>query len=224
MTEDRSGAWNDYYRSHDRGSVCFDHWIEKHGKFFGEGRSVVEFGCGFGYVTEALLAMGCRVLATDASAVALKKLKECLPAAQAMVVDLSRPFPFPDGAFDCAVADLCLHYFDGRTTAEILLEIARILVPRGFLLCRVNSSQDVHFGAGAGFERERGFYDRDGRCKRFFDEAMIGEFFAEWEMISLKRYDMRGYGQPKNLYEIVLQKKEERSTAAAMRSRGVKDS
>jgi SAM-dependent methyltransferase len=202
--EDRARIWNDYYQTNDGGSVRFDNWIEKHFARFDKSWSIVEFGCGFGFLSEALLAAGFSVLATDLSAVALKKLKERVPAAQVMVVDLTRPLPFPDGAFDCALADLCLHYFSGHATRSMVREIGRVLAPRGCLCARVNSCDDMHHGAGQGLEIEPGFYNQAGHYKRFFDEPMIRETFKGWEIVSLEKYDIRRHDLPKNVYEVAL--------------------
>jgi SAM-dependent methyltransferase len=202
--EDRARIWNDYYQAHDHRSLRFDDWLLKHERLFGANWSFIEFGCGFGRVSEALLERGRRVLSTDLSTVALKKLKERLPAAQVMTLDLERPLPFPDGVFDCAVADLCLHYFDRASTETMLLEIARILKPRGCLLGRVNSTDDVHHGAGEGLEVEPGLYYQAGHYKRFFDEALIRELFREWKLVTLGKYDIHRHERPKNVYEIVV--------------------
>jgi SAM-dependent methyltransferase len=201
--EDRARIWNDYYQSNDSDSVHFDNWIARHERLFRRDWSIIEFGCGFGYVSEALLAAGWHVLSTDLSSLVLEKVKRRVPSAQVMKVDLEQPLPFPENAYDGVVADLCLHYFDGRTTAGIIREFRRILTSRGYLFCRVNSAEDVHYGAGQGREMERGFYDQDGHYKRFFDERMIKEFFCDWEIASLDKYDISRHERPKNVYEIV---------------------
>jgi SAM-dependent methyltransferase len=123
-----------------------------------------------------------------------------------MVVDLERPLPFPDDSFDGAVADLCLHYFNAGTIAAALAEISRILKPSGCLFARVNSTRDVHYGAGEGLEMERGFYNQAGHYKRFFDKPMIDGFFRAWEITALDQYDIRRHDKPKNVFEIVARK------------------
>ncbi|OOM76109.1 hypothetical protein CLPUN_28330 [Clostridium puniceum] len=65
------------------------------------------------------------------------------------------------------LADLSLHYFDNRTTKNIVKEIRRVLKPEGCLIGRVNSINDFNFGAGCGREIEKNFYLTEGVYKSF---------------------------------------------------------
>lgn len=76
--------------------------------------------------------------------------------------------PFSDDSFELIIADLSLYYFKELDTIKILKEIRRILASGGHLIFRVNSVNDVNYGAGKGKIIEHHLYETsDGRLKRF---------------------------------------------------------
>ena len=56
--------------------------------------------------------------------------------ADLQVADLGDPLPYPDDAFDDAIASLVLHYFEDWTAP--LAELRRVLKPSGRLIASVN--------------------------------------------------------------------------------------
>ena len=75
------------------------------------------------------------------------------------------------------------------------------------MLCRLNSTEDHHFGASGHQEIEPSFYLVDGEPKRFFDEASVNLLFATgWHCLSLEHFVTRKYIQSKALWEVVLTK------------------
>ncbi|MGC8493275.1 MAG: class I SAM-dependent methyltransferase [Syntrophobacteraceae bacterium] len=195
--------WNDYYSTAVFDPAGYADWLTPHLARICLSAPIIEFGCGFGYLSELLFTRGYNILATDFAPAALRALCERAPGIATRAIDMQLPLPFPDESFEVAVADLCFHYFDSRTTESILAETRRILRPQGLLCARVNSSRDFHFGAGVGLEVEPGLFEVNGRCKRFFDESMIGKFFHDWSIISLKNYHTLQYEKPKNVFEII---------------------
>ncbi len=106
------------------------------------------------------------------------------------------------------IADLCLHYFTKADTLHILDEIQRVLMPGGHLFVRVNSINDVNYGAGQGEEIEHHLYlNEDGCLKRFFDEADIRELFGAFEIEYLREERMTRYAADKYLFRVVVRKK-----------------
>jgi ubiquinone/menaquinone biosynthesis C-methylase UbiE len=74
------------------------------------GRRILDAGCGSGLLTAALRDRGALVTGIDASAGMLELVRRRLgPDADPRVVDLARPLPFSDGAFDDIIATLVLH-------------------------------------------------------------------------------------------------------------------
>ena len=72
-------------------------------------------------------------------------------------------------------------------------------------MCRLNSTEDHHFGASGHPEIEPNFFLVDGEPKRFFDEAAVLALFASgWRQLSLEHFVTRKYLQSKALWEVVL--------------------
>ncbi|WP_207671241.1 hypothetical protein [Paenibacillus cymbidii] len=95
-----------------------------------------------------------------------------------------------------------LHYFHWDVTVSIVSEIARVVGTRGLLLARLNSTRDIHYGAGQGSELEPHYYKQDGRRKRFFDRADVERLFDGWAIDVLMETDMRRYRKPKICWEL----------------------
>ena len=109
------------------------------------------------------------------------------------------------GQAGLVVASLCLHYFGWEDTVAIVQRVREVLRPGGLLLCRLNSTEDHHFGASGHPEIEPHFYRVDGEPKRFFDEAAVKSLFAGgWLCQSLEHVVTRKYLKPKALWEVVL--------------------
>lgn len=114
--------------------------------------------------------------------------------------------PFENKSFSVVIADLCLHYFRWEDTVKIVGEISSVLKDDGFLLCRVNSTKDVHYGAGQGDLIENNYYAVHGKTKRFFDSKQIESIFNTWKTQYICECQMLRYEHPKILWEIALQK------------------
>lgn len=170
--------------------------------------AILELGCGGGRDTTVLAAQGfTRLTVTDLSPLALDECRRAAPAAQPVCHDLRTPLPFADGRFDVILASLCLHYFDWEKTGEIVREIRRCLAPHGLLLCRLNSTRDVHYGAIGHREIALHYYEVDGRTKRFFDRADIDALFAHgWQPLAIEEMTIERYALPKTVWEAVLRK------------------
>jgi SAM-dependent methyltransferase len=201
--EDRRRHWEQQYAAREYDSNRFDDWISAYIDRLPHGAPILEIGSGEGFISEVLHGHGYDVLATDVVAMPLDQLKERAPDIDTMVLDFENPLPFSSEAFAAVVADLCLHYFDSRTTTRILSEIARVLQGDGIILARVNSSDDIHYGAGLGRQVEPGFYEYKGHFKRFFDRRMILDFFAEWNVVEIRPSLLVHWEKPKSVFEVM---------------------
>ncbi len=172
--------------------------------------TVLELGCNAGRDTAHLAQAGFHVVATDISRDALQACHRAVPSALLLCHDLREPLPFADGVFGVIVASLCLHYFDWNKTREIVAGIHRCLSPGGVLLCRVNSTRDVHHGADGAVVLEPNYFLVEGRYssrKRFFDRAAIDALFGpEWARIAMEEMTVDRYEKPKVVWEAVLRK------------------
>ncbi len=171
------------------------------------GRPILELGCGTGRDTATFLAAGHQVVAIDLSRLSLLRAK--LRAARATFYrrDLRAPFPLGAGGTRVVVASLSLHYFAWEETIALAERIRATLAPGGVLLCRLNSTDDTHFGAAGHDAIEENFYRVDGQPKRFFDRPAIERLFAKgWKILGLEAALIDRYSLPKAVWEVVLER------------------
>jgi SAM-dependent methyltransferase len=176
-----------------------------------QGAPLLELGCDTGGDTAWLLEQGFEVLGTDIARQSLLRCAQAAPGARLLQHDLRQPFPFRDGSFGVAVASLCLHYFDWRTTVAVVAEVHRVLRPGGLLLCRLNSTNDVQHGAMQGVEVEPHYFRQDAHYagfKRFFDAHDLDRLFTREAWVELSRAELAvaRYAQPKVAWELVLRR------------------
>jgi SAM-dependent methyltransferase len=168
---------------------------------------VLEIGCGSGDDTVTLAAAGLQVVALDLSPDALATARARVPQARFHCQDLREPFPIEQTGLGVVVASLSLHYFPWNETVAIVARVRALLRPGGLLLCRLNSTEDHHFGAGGHPQIEPDFYDVRGVPKRFFDAAAIERLFAAgWQCRSMTHEVSGKYGLPKALWEVLLER------------------
>lgn len=171
------------------------------------GDVVLDLGCGTGEDAATLAAHGVRVVACDRSRVAIRAATTTAAAASCFLMDMASPFALRGGVARGVVASLSLHYFPWETTRGIIAEVRRVIVPGGAFLFRVNATDDVNFGAGAGVAIEPGFYrvppGRDHRpYKRFFDAAMVRALLDPgWHIAHLEHRTIFRYGDAKQVWE-----------------------
>lgn len=97
------------------------------------GDLAADVGAGTGYVTEALLARGARVIAVDQSPAMLAALEDKLGSRGVECrVGVAERLPIDDEAVDYAVANMYLHHVEDPFAA--IREMARILKPGGRLV------------------------------------------------------------------------------------------
>jgi SAM-dependent methyltransferase len=129
--ETHAHAWLAWARSPDH-----DAYWQYREAFFRElvprpGRGTVEVGCGEGRVCRDLVARGHTVAAIDGSPTLVRHAAVADQSARYCVADAVR-LPFPDGAFDLAIAYNTLMDFDDMPGA--VREVARVLEP-GAMFC-----------------------------------------------------------------------------------------
>ena len=102
------------------------------------GRRILDVGCGAGPLLETLRERGAAVTGIEPSIRMLDLARQRLGAGTALHLGGlgGDPLPFPDDAFDDAIACLVLHYLQDWTAP--LAELRRVLVPGGRLLVAVN--------------------------------------------------------------------------------------
>ena len=199
--------WNNAQATYSTDGEEYSSWLDKYAERISSCTTkVLDLGCGIGYDSDYLTKKGLEIIACDFSDVALKRLKERVPNVETMLLDISEPLPFANDSFDLIVADLSLHYFDEKTTENIMGEIERILTPNGCLLARVNSIYDVNHGAGDGEKIEDNYYFVGGYNKRFFTIEDAERFFSIIGNVKAKEENMSKYNKPKMVIEVEVEK------------------
>ncbi|MFC7514831.1 class I SAM-dependent methyltransferase [Herbaspirillum sp. GCM10030257] len=168
--------------------------------------AVLELGSGPGGDSAYLVEQGITsLICTDVSPKALARCARAAPGALTVCHDLREPLPFAERSFNVVIASLCLHYFAWDKTGTILRDIARCLTSGGILLCRLNSTRDVHYGAVGHEQVGQNYYLVDGFPKRFFDRESVDLLFAHgWERISTEELSIARYEKPKIVWEVIL--------------------
>jgi SAM-dependent methyltransferase len=186
-----------------------DPWLERWLPLIAEhagGRAILELGCGGGRDSATLAAAGHGIVGIDLSDKAVARARVRVPAGQFHVQDLRAPFPAADG-LGVILASLSLHYFEWAETLALVARIHRHLRPGGILLCRLNSTADVHFGATGHPRIADNYYLVDGAPKRFFDRTAVDALFGDgWRMLSREEQVVDRYEQPKALWEVVAER------------------
>ncbi len=197
-----------------------DPWLERWLPLIAErtaGRAILELGCGGGRDSQTLAAAGHGVIGIDLSDKAIARARARVTAGQFHVQDVRAPFPADEG-LGVILASLSLHYFDWAETLALVARVQRHLRPGGIVLCRLNSTADVHHGATGHPRLADNYYLVDGAPKRFFDRAAVDALFGPgWRVLSREEHVVDRYAQPKALWEVVAERTILGSTGGADR-------
>ncbi|MEM8863792.1 MAG: class I SAM-dependent methyltransferase, partial [Chloroflexota bacterium] len=122
--------------------------------------------------------------------------------------DMREFFPTSPNIYPVILASLTLHYFDWEETVRLVEDIHHALEPDGLFLMRVNSTEDVLYGATGYPEISHHFYQVEERTKRFFDAENLDQLISEdkWTILSQEKVTIGRYDRPKIAWELVLRK------------------
>ena len=185
-----------------------DPWLARWLPLIGEraaGLPILELGCGGGRDSAALVAAGHQVVGVDLSAKAIANAHQRAPSAEFHCQDIRAAFPVERAGV--VIASLSLHYFPWAETEALVERIRQLLEPAGVLACRLNSTNDHHFGATGQPRLDDDYYMVDGALKRFFDRAAIDRLFSSGgHMLSAEEQTIDRYDLPKAVWEVILEK------------------
>ncbi|HSP17688.1 MAG TPA: class I SAM-dependent methyltransferase [Thermoanaerobaculia bacterium] len=137
------------------------------------GGTAADIGAGTGFLTEALLGRGLRVIAVDHSAQMLEQMKNKFAESGRLQVKLgeSEQLPIDDGAVDHVFANMYLHHVESPPDA--IREMARILKPSGTLVITDADEHTHEFLRIEHHDRWLGFKRDD--VHRWFVEAGLSD-------------------------------------------------
>lgn len=200
------GYWKEHIENDDLNNIE-DLWINNceileniHGK-------ALDLGCGVGQYTKYLLDKGMDVVSGDISTEALSTLKEKIPEAKTIVLDMSKPLEFEDESFDLVFANLSIHFFNKETTINLIKEIKRILKKDGYFIGSVNSSKAYEFIKDHVVEIEKDFYQSKERQVRLFTKEQFDEFFSDFKLISLEEVETIRFNKRKDMWKFIYKNK-----------------
>lgn len=208
MTENKK-YWNNIYIDCKDKNTQYDLWLDKYKEILDntKNQTILDLGCGAGGNTLYLKERGYSVLSVDNSCEALALVKNNISSSETKNLDITKNLPFEDESIQLIVADLSLHYFNDETTKKIIKELKRVLKAKSHLIVRVNSINDINYGAGEGEEIENHFYLGETGYKRFFDEEDIRSYFCEWDIKYLAEDIINKYGSDKTAFEALVKKR-----------------
>ncbi|AGK95533.1 class I SAM-dependent methyltransferase [Clostridium pasteurianum] len=200
--------WNKIYESILDKKLKYDPWLDKYENILMKSKDtpIIDLGCGFGNDTLYLKERKYEVISCDFSEKALRRLSNFIDNLNVKCFDMKDGLPFQDSSAKVIISDLSLHYFTWNETQDILKEIKRVLINEGTLICRVNSTRDMNYGAGQGIKIEENFYNIDGNLKRFFNESQLRELFREWDILYIMETEINRYNMSKIAWEISIKK------------------
>ncbi len=194
-------------RIHLKYTSSYDNWFDKYIYLLNKNDKIIELGCGRAYTSLYLLDNGFKdVTACDFSTEVISILNTEYKELNTSVFDMSESLPFKDNEINVIIADLSLHYFDTEKTKYIISEIYRVLKSGGYLIGRVNSTNDKYHIPVNAKVLEKNFYYDGEIYKRFFIEEDFNELFKDFEIISLEEKHMDRYEKPKTLWEFCIKK------------------
>ncbi len=93
---------------------------------------VLDLGCAAGAITHFLSTFGCDVVGVDQAHAAIARARDLFPELDFVEADVGE-LPLAVASFDKAVAADLVEHIDDATLARMLVEVKRVLVPRGSL-------------------------------------------------------------------------------------------
>lgn len=200
--------WKDLHSNYQE-----QNWVEKPSifaetaiQYFPKSGKILELGAGHGQDTIFFANQGYDVLSTDIEISSLasnlfkqsNRLKEKIAPMQ---LDLNNSLPFDDNSFDVVYAHLSLHYFDQKSTWNIINEIERVLKPNGVFAFLTNSVNDPEYNTGTMLEDD--FFQINKVTKRYFSIESTRKFTRNFEVSLLDSLGQTYKDQAKGISNLI---------------------
>lgn len=208
MEMDKS-YWNEKYWVRHMKNDDLDHvedlWVEEYESLImPHPGKLLDLGCGIGQYSEYFLGKGFDVVAGDISERALRFLSERSPEIKTVMLDMTEPLPFDDNSFDVVFANLSIHFFSEKDTANLISDVKRILKRGGIFVGSCNSSKAYKYIKDSSTVIEPGFYMEDGgRSVRLFDAEQFEHFFSDFEKVMLEEVETTRFNKSKSMWKFI---------------------
>lgn len=190
--------------------ACGTEWLESLRDVLGpgDGRRVLELGCGDGLCAKLLSNWGFEVVANDISTEALRQLGESDLRIQLSQFDMSQGIPFASQSFDVVLSNLSSHYFSQRGTHFVYAEVRRVLKVGGLFLVRVNDAREYELKKRDTIEEiEPGYVlSRNGKYKRYFSRSGLNNALSAYSTKRLEEVSFSCAGRDKYALLAIVQK------------------
>lgn len=184
----KNSYYNNYYRnvSGDYNDIRLDtqndrenviEIIKKHVNIFPA--KILDIGCGTGKYGQMLLDCGYQVIGVDKSLEQVEQAKELIEAYQEDAQRLS----FPDCSFDACIMIIMLQQLSQEERNCAFLEAYRVLKPKGVLIIKTCSHDDLKYRSTAEFFPRTFIID----CKRYPDIPQLKEELSMFSDIQVEK-------------------------------------
>lgn len=133
----RGNKW-DAREFFDTGKQEIDRLMAEVGRLCSDRGKALDFGCGLGRLTRALLAYYGEAHGVDVSENMIQKAREFTPQCQFYVNDSDNLARFPDGTFDLVYSNIVLqHLPSAEVIGKYVMEFFRVATPGGLVVFQV---------------------------------------------------------------------------------------
>lgn len=195
---------DEYWKEHINKKLEIDMWIDDYKNYFKNSGKCLELGCGVGQYSKRLMEYGYKVTSTDISEIAIEKVKEFNNDTK--IVDMSEKLPFEDDSYDIVFASLSIHYFDDKTTKELISEIKRILKKDGLFIGSVNGKEGINVMKDTAIKLEENFYLNKNKYIRLFDEDELRKYLNIFDIKLIEKREIVRFEHKKNYYVFIAKK------------------
>lgn len=183
MVEDITEFYEEFYSTEAMSAFPEDRaryraWLRSDLQHLGPDVSLLDYGCGVGFVCSLAADRGCRVTGMDISAAAVRLAAEREPRATFLVVAPARPLPLDSGTYDFVTCLGVLEHIPDP--APVIAELRRVAKPGAHSVWVVPNARSPYFWFGHG----TGQVEEHPRTLGEWRELLTG---AGWEIEEVRR-------------------------------------
>ena len=195
---------DEYWKKRINEKLEIDMWIDEYIEYFKNKGKCLELGCGIGQYSKRLMEYGYEVTSTDISETALREVKKFNKNTK--IVDMTERLPFESETFDLVFASLSIHYFDDKTTKQLVSEIKRVLKNDGVFIGSVNGKEALEVINETAIKLEDNFYLNKDRYIRLFDKEEIKKYLSIFQVQLIDKRETIRFSHKKNYYIFIAKK------------------